>query len=92
MWRLATIFSQMRASFEAAPCAGEDLVSQLRACKEELKKFINEQNCAPILIRLAWHDSGTYDQRIAEFPQRGGANGAIRFEPEMTMGANAGPD
>ena len=32
MWRLATIFSQMRASFEAAPCAGEDLVSQLRAC------------------------------------------------------------
>jgi len=92
MWRLATIFSQMRASFEAAPCAGEDLVSQLRACREELKKFINEQNCAPILIRLAWHDSGTFDQRIAEFPQRGGANGAIRFEPEMTMGANAGLD
>ncbi|CAE7410103.1 ODA11 [Symbiodinium natans] len=92
MWRLATLFSQMRPSLEASECAGDDLVSQLRACREELKKFINEQNCAPILIRLAWHDSGTYDQRISEFPQRGGANGAIRFEPEMTMGANAGLD
>ena len=42
-------------------------------------------------VRLAWHDSGTYDQRIKDWPQRGGANGAIRFDPEMNMGANAGP-
>ncbi|CAK9018757.1 Probable L-ascorbate peroxidase 7 [Durusdinium trenchii] len=32
-------------------------------------------NCHPILVRLAWHDSGTYDQRIKDWPQRGGANG-----------------
>merc|ERR1719392_276916 len=62
----------------------------LRHAKEDLKQLINQRNCNPIMVRLAWHDSGTYDQRISDFPQRGGANGAIRFDPEMTMGANAG--
>merc|ERR1719183_3023098 len=52
--------------------------------------MIDELNCNPILVRLAWHDSGTYDQRISQFPQCGGANGAIRFDPEMNMGANNG--
>ena len=44
------------------------------------------------MVRLAWHDSGTYDQRIKNFPERGGANGAIRFAGEMNFGANAGLD
>eukprot|EP00490_Sorites_sp_Unknown_P026385 CAMPEP_0114654862 /NCGR_PEP_ID=MMETSP0191-20121206/10725_1 /TAXON_ID=126664 /ORGANISM="Sorites sp." /LENGTH=319 /DNA_ID=CAMNT_0001870415 /DNA_START=76 /DNA_END=1035 /DNA_ORIENTATION=- len=65
---------------------------ELRACKQKLKKLIDERNCNPILVRLAWHDSGTYDQRIKTFPECGGANGAIRFDPEMNMGANAGLD
>lgn len=65
-------------------------VQELKACKEELKEFIENRNCHPILVRLAWHDSGTYDQRMKDFPQRGGANGAIRFDPEMNFGANAG--
>jgi L-ascorbate peroxidase len=62
----------------------------LKAAEADLRKMIDELNCNPILVRLAWHDSGTYDQRITEFPQCGGANGAIRFKPEMSMGANAG--
>jgi L-ascorbate peroxidase len=62
----------------------------LLACEKEVKALIGRLNCNPILVRLAWHDSGTYDQRIKDFPQCGGANGAIRFEPEMSMGANAG--
>lgn len=65
-------------------------VQELRDCKKELIEFIESMNCHPILVRLAWHDSGTYDQRIQDFPARGGANGAIRFGPEMHMGANAG--
>ncbi|CAN0458240.1 unnamed protein product, partial [Laminaria digitata] len=44
----------------------------------------------PILVRLAWHDSGTYDAAVSEWPQCGGANGSIRFEPEILHGANAG--
>nr|ACE81819.1 ascorbate peroxidase [Oxyrrhis marina] len=63
---------------------------ELLQCKKDLLAFIDKENCGPILVRLAWHDSGTYDQRISDFPQRGGANGAIIHEPEMSMGANNG--
>jgi len=65
-------------------------VKHLQEAQKELREFINQVNCNPILVRLAWHDSGTYDQRITSWPERGGANGAIRFAPEMDMGANAG--
>ena len=34
----------------------------------------------------ARHDSGTFDQRIASFPERGGANGGIIHDPELNMG------
>jgi L-ascorbate peroxidase len=39
---------------------------------------------------LGWHDAGTYNKNIDEFPQRGGANGSLRFEAELKHGANAG--
>ena len=41
-------------------------------------------------VRLGWHDSGTYDKNIEEWPQRGGANGSLRFDVELKHGANAG--
>lgn len=42
---------------------------------------------APILIRLAWHSSGSYDKVSGT----GGSNGAgMRFAPESGYGANAG--
>jgi len=41
----------------------------------------------PILVRLAWHASGTYDKRDGT----GGSNGAkMRFSAEKDHGANAG--
>jgi catalase (peroxidase I) len=43
-----------------------------------------------VQVRLGWHDSGTYDKNIEEWPQRGGADGSLRFEPELNHGANAG--
>jgi len=70
--------------------SGPSPQNELKACEIELRELINRLNCNPILVRLAWHDSGTYDQRIKDFPACGGANGAIRFDPEMNMGANAG--
>ncbi|KAL3690506.1 hypothetical protein R1sor_016815 [Riccia sorocarpa] len=63
---------------------------QLKAAREDVKKLIAEKKCNPILIRLAWHDSGSYDKNIVEWPRRGGANGSIRFLPELGHGANAG--
>lgn len=44
----------------------------------------------PIMVRLAWHDSGTYDKRIQSWPDCGGANASIIFDPEINHGANAG--
>ena len=42
---------------------------------------------APVLIRLAWHASGTYDKS----EKTGGSNYAtMRFKPESTHGANNG--
>jgi len=41
----------------------------------------------PVLVRLAWHASGTYDKES----KTGGSNYAtMRFEPESQHGANAG--
>ena len=41
----------------------------------------------PVLVRLGWHSSGTYD----ELTKTGGSNGAtMRFPPEGDHGANAG--
>ncbi|KAJ7451743.1 heme peroxidase [Mycena galericulata] len=43
----------------------------------------------PVILRLAWHSSGTYDAES----NTGGSNYAtMRFEPESLHGANAGLD
>ena len=43
----------------------------------------------PVLVRLAWHCSGTFDKESGS----GGSNGAtMRFAPESNHGANAGLD
>jgi Peroxidase len=53
--------------------------------------IIDEKNCNPVFVRLAWHDSGTHDASITDpWPAAGGAIGSIRFKPEIAHGANAG--
>lgn len=65
-------------------------VESYLACRKAVKEFVDTQNCAPIMVRLAWHDSGNYDKRISDWPACGGANASILFEPEINYGANAG--
>ncbi|TKY74259.1 L-ascorbate peroxidase T [Spatholobus suberectus] len=63
---------------------------QLKSAREDIKELLRSKFCHPILIRLGWHDAGTYNKNIEEWPQRGGANGSLRFEIELKHAANAG--
>lgn len=70
-------------------CAASD-VAQLRSAKEDIKVLLRTKFCHPIMVRLGWHDAGTYNKSIEEWPQRGGANASLRFEAELKHAANAG--
>ncbi|KAI9079882.1 hypothetical protein K1719_038128 [Acacia pycnantha] len=63
---------------------------QLKSAREDIRQLLKTKFCHPILIRLGWHDAGTYNKSIEEWPQRGGANGSLRFEIELKHAANAG--
>jgi cytochrome c peroxidase len=53
----------------------------------EEKDDYDDGSYGPVLVRLAWHASGTYDKETGT----GGSNGAtMRFAPEGDHGANAG--
>jgi len=62
----------------------------LSECEREMIAAIDEESWFPILIRLAWHDSGSFDVSNPVWPACGGANGSIRFKDELNHGANAG--
>ncbi|KAL7527139.1 hypothetical protein ACHAWF_002051 [Thalassiosira exigua] len=64
--------------------------SDLDGAQSMIDGILKEKNCGPVFVRLAWHDSGTHDCSIAEWPASGGAIGSIRFDPEINHGANAG--
>ncbi|XP_040997041.1 probable L-ascorbate peroxidase 6, chloroplastic/mitochondrial isoform X3 [Juglans microcarpa x Juglans regia] len=70
-------------------CAASD-PDQLKGAREDIKAILKANFCHPILVRLGWHDAGTYNKNIQEWPQRGGANGSLRFEIELKHAANAG--
>lgn len=72
------------------PGAKKTSKAQLKEARKRIEELLSKDGCNPILVRLAWHDSGTYDKSISDFPNRGGANGSIRFFPEIGHGANAG--
>ncbi|RKF82356.1 Cytochrome c peroxidase, mitochondrial [Golovinomyces cichoracearum] len=51
------------------------------------KDDYDDGSYGPVLVRLAWHASGTYDKETGT----GGSNGAtMRFAPESNHGANSG--
>ncbi|KXJ95344.1 heme peroxidase [Microdochium bolleyi] len=57
------------------------------AARLEEKEDYDDGSYGPVLVRLAWHASGTYDKETGT----GGSNGAtMRFAPEGDHGANAG--
>jgi len=64
-------------------CITASLESDVR---QMLHTLYETTPCMPIMVRLAWHDSGTYNAEDGT----GGANASIRFGPEKSHGANNG--
>ncbi|XP_035546909.1 probable L-ascorbate peroxidase 6, chloroplastic/mitochondrial isoform X1 [Juglans regia] len=87
---LVPLVSKRGLSAAVTPkCAASD-PDQLKGAREDIKAILKANFCHPILVRLGWHDAGTYNKNIQEWPQRGGANGSLRFEIELKHAANAG--
>ncbi|KAL3720561.1 hypothetical protein ACJRO7_005385 [Eucalyptus globulus] len=61
-------------------------LKQIEKARRLLRALILSKQCAPIMLRLAWHDAGTYDATT----KTGGPNGSIRNEPELRHGSNGG--
>lgn len=73
--------------------AGKDDAADVAAVRSAVGDLVKEKNCGPILIRLAWHDAGTYKKEDGS----GGPRGCMRFEKvdsvcEANFGANNGLD
>jgi len=57
--------------------------------RKDIEDLVLDKSCGPLLVRLAWHASGTYDAKSGT----GGSNGAtMRYALEANDGANAGLD
>lgn len=59
-----------------------------KSVRSALTELYDQTPCMPIMVRLAWHDSGTYNAE----DKTGGATGSIRFKPESDHPANNGLD
>ncbi|KAK4531758.1 hypothetical protein CCYA_CCYA09G2615 [Cyanidiococcus yangmingshanensis] len=84
----ATVLSSAsRQQTRAANLATMAIDTQtMTSLRNDLIEMIKRTKAMPILVRLAWHDSGDYDARLGT----GGANGSIRFNKELQHGGNAG--
>lgn len=78
-------------SSSRSTCLNGVTKEDLLGAQKLVDELLDTKNCGPVMVRLAWHDSGTFDKSVeAEWPAAGGAVGSIRFEPEIQHGANAG--
>ncbi|XP_027360368.1 L-ascorbate peroxidase 3-like [Abrus precatorius] len=63
-----------------------EYLKEIEKARRDLRALISSRNCAPLMLRLAWHDAGTYDVKT----KTGGPNGSIRSEEELNHAANKG--
>ncbi|KAK9284568.1 hypothetical protein L1049_023743 [Liquidambar formosana] len=70
----------------AAPVVDAKYLKEIETARRDLRAFIYNKKCAPIMLRLAFHDAGTYDAKT----KTGGPNGSIRNEEEYNRDANSG--
>ncbi|KAK6144506.1 hypothetical protein DH2020_021326 [Rehmannia glutinosa] len=70
------------------PVVSDEYLKAVEGCKRKLRGLISSKNCAPIMLRLAWHSAGTFDR----CSRTGGPFGTMRFPAEQAHAANTGLD
>ncbi|KAG6485886.1 L-ascorbate peroxidase 2, cytosolic-like [Zingiber officinale] len=70
------------------PEVSEEYKTAVAKAKRKLRGFIADKNCAPLMLRIAWHSAGTYDVST----KTGGPYGTMKFPEEQAHGANTGLD
>ena len=68
------------------PTVSEEYLKAVDKAKRKLRGLIAEKNCAPLMLRLAWHSAGTYDVTT----KTGGPFGTMRHKLEQSHAANNG--
>ena len=68
------------------PVVSEEYKATVDKCRRKLRGLIAEKNCAPLMLRIAWHSAGTYDQAS----KTGGPFGTMRHKGEQAHAANNG--
>ncbi|OVA18181.1 heme peroxidase [Macleaya cordata] len=70
------------------PTVSEEYQKTVEKCKRKLRGLIAEKNCAPLMLRLAWHSAGTFDVKT----RTGGPFGTMKTPEELSHKANTGLD
>ncbi|CAH2041448.1 unnamed protein product [Thlaspi arvense] len=68
------------------PTVSEEYKKAVEKARRKLRGLIAEKNCAPLILRIAWHSAGTYDVTT----KTGGPFGTMRHKGEQGHAANNG--
>ncbi|TQD82367.1 hypothetical protein C1H46_032059 [Malus baccata] len=87
------VLSSLRVAVEhrlpvpmTSPLVDKEYFNEIDKARRNLRALVYSRSCAPIMLRLSWHDAGTYDAKT----KTGGPNGSIRNEEEYSHGSNNG--